>query len=86
MTKQGMAQFVAYLEERGYVERVPDPRDRRAKVVRLTDKGWRVVAAGSRIIAQIEAAWTRRVGSERMAALRTNLEDLADPQPFVGDS
>ncbi len=34
MTKQSMAELVLYLEARGYVERVPDPADRRARVVR----------------------------------------------------
>ena len=39
-TKQAMGYLVAYLEERGYLERVPDPDDGRAKIVRRTEKGW----------------------------------------------
>jgi DNA-binding MarR family transcriptional regulator len=35
MTKQAMAELVAYLEAHGYVTREPDPSDRRAKLVRL---------------------------------------------------
>src|SRR5437879_5426747 len=42
MTKQSMGFLVDYLEERGYVERRPDPLDRRAKIVCYTDKGWDV--------------------------------------------
>ena len=39
MTKQSMAELVAHLEAHGYVERVPDPSDRRAKLVRATRRG-----------------------------------------------
>ena len=39
MTKQSMAELVAHLERLGYVERVPDPSDRRAKLVRATPRG-----------------------------------------------
>lgn len=77
MTKQGMAQLVTYLEERGYVNRVPDPRDRRAQVVRLTDKGSDVVAVGAQIIREIEATWTQQVGAQQMRELRAALEALA---------
>jgi DNA-binding MarR family transcriptional regulator len=51
ITKQSMAELVAHLERHGYVERVPDPQDRRAKLVRPTDRG-RDVDAIAR-----EAAW-----------------------------
>ena len=34
ITKQSMAELVLHLERLGYVERVPDPSDRRAKLVR----------------------------------------------------
>jgi DNA-binding MarR family transcriptional regulator len=39
MTKQSMAELVAHLERHGFVERIPDPADRRAKLVRVTGKG-----------------------------------------------
>ena len=44
MTKQAMAELVLHLERHGYVERVPDPADRRAKLVRPTETGQQVVA------------------------------------------
>ena len=56
-----MEYLVSYLEARGYVERLPDPADRRAKIVRLTPRGWEVVAAGHRIIAALEAEWAALV-------------------------
>ena len=40
MTKQSMGYLVHHLSEGGYVERAPDPGDLRAKVIRLTPRGW----------------------------------------------
>ena len=39
MTKQAMAELVRHLETHGYVSRVPDPDDRRAKLVTPTARG-----------------------------------------------
>ena len=39
MTKQAMAELVGHLETHGYVVRVPDPSDRRAKLVQPTERG-----------------------------------------------
>src|SRR5438045_448708 len=39
MTKQSVGEVASELEARGYVERVPDPSDGRAKIIRLTEKG-----------------------------------------------
>src|SRR5690348_10571743 len=38
MTKQAMAELVQHLETHGYVKRVPDPTDRRAKLVLPTER------------------------------------------------
>jgi len=76
ITKQSMAELVIYLEERGYVERVPDPADRRAKLVRSTAKGEELYAIARELVAEIEAEWTERIGEERMALLREILEEL----------
>src|SRR5688572_32911633 len=42
VTKQSAAFLVEQLEAAGYVERVPDPTDRRARLVRLTTRARRV--------------------------------------------
>ena len=76
MTKQGMGQLVADLEEKGYVERVKDPADRRAKLVRLTKKGWQHIRDAREIIGKIEEAYARRLGDGRLETLRAILKDL----------
>ena len=40
-----LSQVVSRLEARGWVERVPDPADRRSTLARLTDAGWEKVVA-----------------------------------------
>src|ERR687897_318457 len=57
VTKQSMAELVAHLERHGYVERVPDPSDRRAKLVRATERGREVYAIAREAIAEIEQEW-----------------------------
>jgi DNA-binding MarR family transcriptional regulator len=60
MTHQAMGQLVAELEQRGVVERVVDPSDGRARLVRLTDDGREIVRAALQQIAAIEQKWRRR--------------------------
>jgi len=76
MTKQSMAELVSHLEQHGYVERIADPRDRRAKLVRPTERGRQVYAIAREIIADIERRWTASLGELKIEQLRTLLEDL----------
>jgi DNA-binding MarR family transcriptional regulator len=76
MTKQSVGEVVSDLEQRGYVERVPDPSDGRAKIIRLTDRGQEAMALGRELIAEIEQEWAERYGAERVAALRDALEAI----------
>lgn len=78
ITKQSMAELVAHLERHGYVERVPDPGDRRAKLVRATARGSEVYAIAREAIAEIEREWTARLGDRKMRRLRELLQELND--------
>jgi DNA-binding MarR family transcriptional regulator len=69
MTKQSMGELVDYLEERGYVERHPDPRDGRAKIVVLTEKRRRGIDAAAKGLAEIETELAGQVGKERLEEL-----------------
>lgn len=74
MTHQSMSELVAYLEGRGYVERIPDPDDARAKLVRPTAKGHELAQAAAGHMAAIEARWRGVLGERRMRALWDALE------------
>jgi DNA-binding MarR family transcriptional regulator len=76
MTKQGMMLLVDDLEQRGYVRRIPDPEDARAKIVRLTARGRRYVAEARRTTAALEAWARRELGDRRYETLRGALEEL----------
>lgn len=76
VSKQAMAQLVAHLEARGYVERVPDPRDGRAKLVRATDRGREVYAIAREVVAEVEAQLTERMGEAKLRRLRALLAEL----------
>jgi DNA-binding MarR family transcriptional regulator len=76
VTKQSMAELVSHLERLGYVERVPDPSDGRAKLVRATARGDELYAIAREVVAELEAAWTRRLGTAKMRRLRALLEEL----------
>ncbi len=74
MTKQSVGEVATDLEHRGYVERVPDPVDGRAKIIRLTERGREAREVGRGLIDGIEHDWAERFGEERIAALRDALE------------
>jgi DNA-binding MarR family transcriptional regulator len=76
VTKQAMAELVAHLERHGYVERTPDPSDRRAKLVRATPRGREVYAIAREVVADLEREWGVRLGPAKMRRLRALLEEL----------
>ncbi len=82
-SKQAVGEFVCDLEAMGYVERVPDPLDGRAKIIRLTDRGAEAKAAALEIFAEIEKEWAERIGAERVEALREALEALYELEHAV---
>jgi len=71
-----MAELVAHLERHGYVERVPDPADRRAKLVRATSRGDELYAIAGEFVAELEIEWGRRLGRRKMRQLRELLAEL----------
>ena len=76
VTKQSMAELVAHLEQHGYVERVPDPADGRAKLVRATRRGKQVYAVARQFVAELEQRWTEQIGERKMRQLRSLLTEL----------
>jgi len=77
MTKQSVGELIDDLVALGYVERIPDPADRRAKLICLTERGKHAQGVGFGLFAQVEERWAERYGPERIAELRAFLEELA---------
>jgi DNA-binding MarR family transcriptional regulator len=76
MTKQSMGQLVADMERSGLVERVTDPTDGRARIVRLTDRGWMMHETAGEIVKGLEADWATRLGGQKLDRLRQLLKEL----------
>jgi DNA-binding MarR family transcriptional regulator len=76
MTPQAMGELVDELETLGYVERRPDPTDRRAKLIVLTSRGHECIAAGIATIQGIEERIDQILGPQGHAQLRRLLSTL----------
>jgi DNA-binding MarR family transcriptional regulator len=74
--KQTMAQAVDQLERMGYVERRPNPRDRRSRLVFLTRRGASVPPVTHATAARVEEHWAELTSPEELEALRTSLLHL----------
>jgi DNA-binding MarR family transcriptional regulator len=76
LSKQTVNDVLGELERSGYIERHPHPGDRRARVVRLTDRGQELQRAAHEASRALEATWAASVGAKRFAALRSTLKDM----------
>ena len=76
MTPQAMGELVDDLEMLEYVRRQPDPSDRRAKLIVLTDKGFGCLQAAFDTIAGIESRLEEQLGRRKLIELRANLRRI----------
>lgn len=82
VTKQTAGFLVDQLEKSGYVDRVPDPADGRARLVRFTERGLAVVAVAREAEVETEAEWVKHLGTRGADQLRrqlTRLREITDP-------
>ena len=78
LTRQSLSELVDYLEPRGYLERVPHPTDRRARIVRLTARGRATLPVALAAIREVETEWEQTLGRRRMEQLRQGLVRLRE--------
>jgi DNA-binding MarR family transcriptional regulator len=78
MSLSAMSELVDSLEALGYLERAPDPSDGRAKLVCLTDSGWRAIRKGRRLTDGIESDWAGVLENGRFEEVCLGLQDLLD--------
>ncbi|MBF6241597.1 homoprotocatechuate degradation operon regulator, HpaR [Nocardia otitidiscaviarum] len=79
VSRQAAAQVVGTLERAGYITRVDDPGDGRAKLVCLTARGRAATRVLGTSMRALERDWEKRLGRERMADLREMLTLLSRP-------
>jgi DNA-binding MarR family transcriptional regulator len=78
LTKQAIGEAVTELERLGYLTRVPDPEDRRAKIITLTERGLDACLKGRRLFAEIEREWAEELGEDLVGALREAAVRIAE--------
>ena len=78
VTKQTAGHLVDQLERTGYVHRVPDPTDARARLVQMAERGRAVVALARKVELEVEAEWIAHLGNRTAAELRAALERLRE--------
>ncbi len=83
--KQIVGRLIDELEELGYVERRPDPEDRRAKLIVPTDRGLDQLRRGDEIVAEIEARHAAAIGGRTTPRFRDVLRGVVarsrEPSP-----
>jgi DNA-binding MarR family transcriptional regulator len=82
VTKQTASLLVAALERDGIVERVPDPDDGRARLIRFTDRGRAASQRAMEVVMGVEREWTEHLGPELAGQLREallRLREVTDP-------
>ncbi len=78
VSKQAVGQLVDELEAMGAVERVPDPKDGRAKLVRFSAAGRAGILQGLGVLGEIERELANAIGERRFRALHDALLALHD--------
>ena len=82
IAKQTATALVDKLERAGYVQRVADPTDGRARLVRMTARAKNAIPHARAEEERIEEEWRAHLGTKRMQQLRdalTDLRQITDP-------
>jgi DNA-binding MarR family transcriptional regulator len=73
ITKQAMGRLATELEDAGYIRVQSDPKDARARVLRLTKTGKQLMLDSLEVMAELERRYARSVGRNRLAAVLQGL-------------
>ena len=76
VSKQAMGQIVNDLEKRGYIERTPDPDDKRAVLIMFTETGYQFLEDAYQVKVEIEREFAVKLGDENYHLLRDLLDTL----------
>lgn len=86
ISKQAAGKTVDRLVALGYAERADDPADARRRLVRLTGRGYDLLARSAAIFDQLRANWAATLGEERLRAIEDGLQAVAAPGAFRLDA
>jgi DNA-binding MarR family transcriptional regulator len=69
MTRQAISYLVDYLIEHEYIERIDDPTDKRAQILRRTQKGWDFHKMTKQHVFEVQQRWAGQMGDADMQQL-----------------
>ena len=78
MTKQAMGRLADELIRFGYIQRSPDPIDRRAAVLTFTDAGLDLMQQSFAVMAEIEKRCAKRIGKNNYQILLQALSEISE--------
>jgi DNA-binding MarR family transcriptional regulator len=76
VSRQAVAQAITGLERHGYVTRVPDPLDARARIIELTPRGRQALRVMRSNALELEKRWGQVLGEQQLGELRETLQML----------
>ncbi|MFD9550150.1 MarR family winged helix-turn-helix transcriptional regulator [Nocardia salmonicida] len=79
VTKQAASQLVDELVTKGYADRNPHPRDARARLITLTDRGWACTRAADAALAEFTQTWSDTLGAATLTQVGTALSRVVAP-------
>ena len=86
VTRQAISLMLSELEARGIVELLPDPEDRRARIVRLAEQANGTRRAASKALHYLELKLVERIGLPAYHGLRDAMRmDWGDPPHVPSD-
>jgi DNA-binding MarR family transcriptional regulator len=86
LSKQAAAKIIDVLEERGYVERQPDPEDKRRKRLRVTPRGSDLMREGEAVFEVLYRQWQLQIGADQLQELQEYLTELVGASPLRFDT
>lgn len=85
MSKQSAGQMVDQLERLGYVSRVPDSTDGRARLIVIEQRGRRAVEVATATLDEILLEWKAYLGTRNFTLLHQILGQLREiTDPYAG--
>lgn len=76
LTKQAMSQIVAEIEQQGYIAKKEDPSDGRARKLKLTAKGKKLIQDSMEAYDELEAELEGLIGREKLATFKDIAAEL----------
>ncbi|MDG6107687.1 winged helix-turn-helix transcriptional regulator [Dactylosporangium aurantiacum] len=78
LSKQATNDLIRELEGMGYIRLERDQDDGRARIIRYTERGWRMYRAGSDISRAIGQRWAAKIGKRQYEQFHATLRAIVD--------